>query len=87
MGGGDWLRRRRRWWGISNPGSTSECDSGEVCRNLSGDGNQCRKICMSQAECPAGENCEGIANTTLKSRKPAPTPTPAGTSTGKKSSD
>jgi hypothetical protein len=66
--------------GCDHPGSTAECDAGEVCSNIQGDGNQCRALCTSQAECPAGENCNGIANSTLKSCQPAtvatPTPTP-----------
>ncbi len=51
-------------------GSTSDCSSGDVCTNISGDGNQCRKICLSDSDCPAGQNCEGVANTTLKSCQP-----------------
>jgi hypothetical protein len=63
--------------GCNMPGSTSECSSGELCSNIQGDGNQCRTICTIQTECPADENCEGVANTTLKSCQPVPTPTPA----------
>jgi hypothetical protein len=59
------------------PGSTSNCSSGTVCSNIQGDANQCRTICTTQGECPAGENCEGVANTTLKSCQPVPMPTPA----------
>src|SRR5215471_16237498 len=63
--------------GCGTPGSTSECGSGDICSNIQGDGNQCRPLCTTQAECPAGENCNGIANTNLKSCQPAPaTPTP-----------
>jgi hypothetical protein len=63
--------------GCSTPGSTSECGSGDICSNIQGDGNQCRPLCTIQAECSAGENCNGIANTNLKSCQPAPaTPTP-----------
>jgi hypothetical protein len=63
--------------GCGTPGSTSECASGDICSNIQGDGNQCRPLCTTQAECPAGENCNGIANTNLKSCQPAPaTPTP-----------
>jgi len=54
----------------STPGSTSECSSGDICTNLSGGGNQCRQICTVQADCPAGQNCNGIANTTIKSCQP-----------------
>ena len=63
--------------GCGTPGSTSECASGDICSNIQGDGNQCRPLCTTQAECPAGENCNGLANTNLKSCQPAPaTPTP-----------
>src|SRR5882724_7963983 len=64
--------------GCSNPGSTSDCGSGEVCSNLSGDGNQCRQICTSQAQCPTGDSCLGVASTDIKSCQPsgATTPTP-----------
>jgi hypothetical protein len=71
--------------GCSTPASTSECGSGEICSNIQGDGNQCRPLCSTQAECPAGENCNGIANTNLKSCQPAPaTPTPQANPTPKK---
>ena len=56
--------------GCSTPGSTSECSSGAICTNLAGDGNQCRQICTSQADCPADQNCNGIANTNIKSCQP-----------------
>jgi hypothetical protein len=65
--------------GCGMPGSTSDCSSGTVCSNIQGAGNQCRTICTTQVECPAGENCEGVANTTLKSCQSVPTPTPAST--------
>lgn len=48
-------------------GSTSDCSSGNICTNISGDGNQCRKICEVQSDCAVGQTCEGVANTTLKS--------------------
>ena len=71
--------------GCSTLASTSECGSGEICSNIQGDGNQCRPLCSTQAECPAGENCNGIANTNLKSCQPAPaTPTPQANPTPKK---
>jgi hypothetical protein len=54
----------------STPGSTNQCSSGAICTNISGDGNQCRQLCTSQADCPANQNCNGIANTTLKSCQP-----------------
>ncbi len=56
--------------GCSTPGSTSECASGTICTNLSGDGNQCRQICTLQTDCPTDQNCNGIANTTIKSCQP-----------------
>ena len=56
--------------GCSTPGSTSEFASGTICTNLSGGGNQCRQMCTSQADCPADQNCNGIANTNLKSCQP-----------------
>ena len=69
----------------STPGSTGECGSGQICSNIQGDGNQCRPLCSTQAECPAGENCNGIANTNLKSCQPAPAmPTPQANPTPKK---
>src|SRR5215471_9614357 len=46
--------------GCGMPGSTSECGSGDICSNIQGDGNQCRPLCTTRAECPAGENCNGI---------------------------
>jgi len=54
----------------STPGSTSGCDSGTICSNLSSGSNQCRQICTVQADCSAGLNCNGIANTTIKSCQP-----------------
>jgi len=54
----------------STPGSTSGCASDTLCTNLLGGSNQCRQICTVQADCPAGQNCNGIANTTLKSCQP-----------------
>ena len=54
----------------NTPGSTSGCDSGTICSNLSSGVNQCRQICTVQADCPAGLNCNGIANTTIKSCQP-----------------
>jgi hypothetical protein len=56
--------------GCNTPGSTSECSSGNICANLSGGGNQCRQLCTIQADCPAGQNCNGVANTNLKSCQP-----------------
>ena len=71
--------------GCDMPGSTSECGSGGICSNIQGDGNQCRPLCTTQAECPAAENCNGIANSNLKSCQPAPaTPTPQANPTPKK---
>jgi hypothetical protein len=56
-----------------------------VCSNIQGDGNQCRPLCTTQAQCVVGENCEGITNSNLKSCQPAPaTPTPMATPTPKK---
>jgi hypothetical protein len=52
------------------PGRTNECSSGDICTNLSGDGNQCRKICTSQFDCPADQSCDSVANTTTKSCQP-----------------
>jgi len=73
--------------GCGMPGSTSDCSSGEICSNLSGDGNQCRAICTTQAQCPAGQSCLGVANTNVKSCQPSgsstPTPTAAATPTPK----
>jgi hypothetical protein len=66
---------RGRWWWrrrVQHTGTTSECGSGDICSNIQGDGNQCRPLCTTQAECPVGENCEGIANTNLKSCQPVP---------------
>jgi hypothetical protein len=54
----------------STPGSTSGCASGNICTNLAGGSNQCRQVCTVQADCPAGQNCNGIANTTIKSCQP-----------------
>ncbi len=56
--------------GCSTPGSMSECSSGTICTNLSGGGNQCRQICTVQADCSPDQNCNGIANTTIKSCQP-----------------
>ena len=52
------------------PGSLGECSSGDICTNIAGDGNQCRTICVNQTDCPADQNCNGIANTTIKSCQP-----------------
>jgi hypothetical protein len=56
--------------GCSMPGSSAECSSGDICSNLSGDGNACRKICTAQADCAADESCLGVANTNIKSCQP-----------------
>lgn len=56
--------------GCNTPASTSECSSGAICSNISGDGNQCRQICARQADCPADQSCNGVANTTTKSCQP-----------------
>ena len=61
--------------GCGTPGGTSKCSAGDVCTNLSGDGNRCRKICQQQSDCPVGQNCEGVANTNIKSCQPVPAPT------------
>ena len=52
------------------PGSTNGCSSGDICSNLSADGNECRRICTIQADCPADQSCDGVANTTVKSCQP-----------------
>jgi len=74
--------------GCGTPGNTAECSSGDICSNLSGDGNACRKICTTQTDCPSDESCLGVANTDVKSCQPrsvsAATPTPAPTATPKK---
>ena len=54
----------------STPGSTSGCASGNICTNLAGGSNQCRQMCTVQADCPAPQNCNGIANTPIKSCQP-----------------
>jgi len=69
-GGGDGGSSGGSSGGCSTPGSTSQCSTGTICTNISGDGNQCRQLCTSQADCPANQNCNGIANTTLKSCQP-----------------
>jgi len=54
----------------SMPGSTSGCASGNICTNLAGGNNQCRQICTLQADCSTEQNCNGIANTNIKSCQP-----------------
>jgi hypothetical protein len=46
--------------------STDECESGAFCSADSA-GTVCRKSCIVQTDCGAGENCSGISGTNRKS--------------------
>jgi hypothetical protein len=50
-------------------GSTDECVDNAVCTNED-DGSACRKLCKDKADCPEGEDCNGVSNTSLKSCQP-----------------
>lgn len=50
-------------------GSTDECVDNAVCTNET-DGAACRKLCKAKEDCPAGEDCNGVADTSLKSCQP-----------------
>lgn len=50
-------------------GKQDECVDGAVCTN-GDDGSACRKLCDDQEQCPAGESCNGISGTNLKSCQP-----------------
>jgi hypothetical protein len=47
-----------------------ECVDGAICTNESDDANTCRKLCTEQEDCDAGENCNGISGSNLKSCQP-----------------
>ncbi|HEY3493032.1 MAG TPA: hypothetical protein VGK73_00025 [Polyangiaceae bacterium] len=50
-------------------GKEDECVDGAVCTNQD-DGAACRRLCDDQDECPAGESCNGVSGTNLKSCQP-----------------
>jgi hypothetical protein len=50
-------------------GKTDECVDGAICTN-EGDDAVCRALCQEQEDCPAGETCNGVANSNLKSCQP-----------------
>jgi hypothetical protein len=50
-------------------GKTDECVDDAVCTNED-DGATCRKLCEEQTDCAAGESCNGVSNTNLKSCQP-----------------
>ena len=50
-------------------GKQDECVDGAICTNES-DGAACRALCEEQEDCPAGEACNGVSNTNLKSCQP-----------------
>jgi len=52
--------------GCDNIGSTDECESGLICTGVPG-GAVCYQICFSQDDCWGNWNCNGVANTELKS--------------------
>jgi hypothetical protein len=48
----------------------SECADGAVCGKDNAGALICLKQCTTQAECGAGEECNGISNTNLKGCRP-----------------
>jgi hypothetical protein len=48
------------------PGSTDECESGGVCSKDSTNAVLCLKICSSQADCAATQECNGVEGSSLK---------------------
>ncbi|MBX3202657.1 MAG: hypothetical protein KF894_31315 [Labilithrix sp.] len=50
-----------------------ECDDGLVCGKAKNDGTGdliCLKQCHTQGDCGAGEDCDGVANSSLKGCRP-----------------
>jgi|SRR5215469_6664098 len=60
---------------VGVPGPNASCPEGTLCTNIA-TRTECRVLCTSNADCPIDQNCEGVANTTLKSCQPIPTPAP-----------
>lgn len=50
-------------------GSTDECVDDAVCTNED-EGAACRALCDAHEDCPAGHDCNGVSNTSLKSCQP-----------------
>jgi len=47
-------------------GNADECESGAVCAKNESDVLQCLKVCASQTDCAAEEECNGITGSSLK---------------------
>lgn len=45
-----------------------ECDDGLICGKQNDKSNDlvCLKQCQTQADCPAGSDCNGVGNTSIK---------------------
>lgn len=50
----------------SSAGTTSGCGDGLVCTGGSSSAT-CARLCTTDADCDAGQNCNGITGSTLKS--------------------
>jgi hypothetical protein len=51
-------------------GDTDECEDGAICTNEDGGGAVCRALCKEQEDCPRGESCNGVSETSFKSCQP-----------------
>lgn len=54
----------------SHEGSTAECASNSVCRQIRGGEKQCLRICSNKSDCPPQSSCAGVPGTKLKACEP-----------------
>jgi hypothetical protein len=50
-------------------GDQDECEDGAICTNEEG-GAVCRALCKEQDDCPSGQSCNGVSDTSFKSCQP-----------------
>jgi hypothetical protein len=50
-------------------GDQDECEDGVICTNEEG-GAVCRALCKEQDDCPSGQSCNGVSDTSFKSCQP-----------------
>lgn len=52
-------------------GATDDCEAGTICgKSDDGDVAECLKQCADQADCPADQECNGVADSGLKACRP-----------------
>src|SRR5262245_36971015 len=54
------------------PGKTEGCPDESVCDAVAGTAMNCVKICKTQADCRADQDCNGITGSSIKACKPKP---------------